>query len=328
MDITADNVILDCQGNIIDGNDVADYGIKIAGQNITIKRCNLTDWDTASVYVYQGGNNTLSNISCSNNTDDGIYFYQSNENNITDCISNNNLDAGFYFYDESTLNIMDNVTCNYNEQGIYIREGSNNNNFINITSLGNQQGVANLESYNINITDSNIINNTYNDVYYDMRYYYESYECGSYFTNVTGTDNLPILFYGSQDYGYSYPLVIEGGHNTSEIILCKAHNTTINNISLNHSHENNNGLFILSSNYVNITNSNFSHLYNAINLQRNAHTYIENVIINDSKSGLIFTHTSPPSTYLTMHNSQIINNTYGFLLNRDLEGSSKVIIII
>jgi len=28
MDITADNVILDCQGNIIDGNDAADYGIK------------------------------------------------------------------------------------------------------------------------------------------------------------------------------------------------------------------------------------------------------------------------------------------------------------
>ncbi len=102
MDITANNVTLDCQGHTIDGNDVADYGIRIyrasaETTNITIRNCTLTDWDTAGIYLKNADGNSLSDVSSSSSSalDYGLQLYASDSNNITDFTS---FDNGYGVY--------------------------------------------------------------------------------------------------------------------------------------------------------------------------------------------------------------------------------------
>ncbi|MEM7814673.1 MAG: hypothetical protein QXK48_03850, partial [Candidatus Aenigmatarchaeota archaeon] len=58
IDITANNITLDCQGHTIDGKDTSNtYGIRISrsstqATNITIRNCIVTDW-SSGIYLYQ-----------------------------------------------------------------------------------------------------------------------------------------------------------------------------------------------------------------------------------------------------------------------------------
>jgi len=104
INISSDNVTLDCQGSIIDGNDVADYGIYInriakkAGQylasnipsNITINNCTVSDWDTANIYVYYANGVIIKNVSSISSPDRGILMTYAknvivNESSSTEC---------------------------------------------------------------------------------------------------------------------------------------------------------------------------------------------------------------------------------------------------
>ncbi len=79
MNITANNITLDCQGHLIDGDDSADYGIYVYRSssqttNITIKNCILKDWDSANIYFGKAHGNTLENITTYSSPDYGIYL--------------------------------------------------------------------------------------------------------------------------------------------------------------------------------------------------------------------------------------------------------------
>lgn len=100
MNISANNVTLDCQGNTIDGDGAAVYGIYINKSsatmtNITIKNCIITGWDTANVYLENASGNTLTNMTSSSG-DNGIYLYYSDSNNISGIKIENNTDYGIY----------------------------------------------------------------------------------------------------------------------------------------------------------------------------------------------------------------------------------------
>lgn len=87
INVTANDIILDCQGYTIDGDDAADYGIYIYrddsnSTNITIKNCNISNWDTAGIYMVNSHNNTISNTTLFSNLDNGIFISSSNYNTI------------------------------------------------------------------------------------------------------------------------------------------------------------------------------------------------------------------------------------------------------
>jgi len=154
MDITADNVTLDCQGHTIDGVDTGGtYGIATARPNATIKNCILTDW-------YYGiglgsSNNTLSNIIVNSIPVIAIYIECCflNYNNISNIIANYNL-LGIYI-DHSSFNTLSNITANSNTYyGIYLFENSNYNNLTDITANSNGDGIY------IWASSSNIIKNS------------------------------------------------------------------------------------------------------------------------------------------------------------------------
>jgi len=108
INISANNVTLDCQRYTIDGNDSAEYGIYIYRSsqqttNITMKNCVITDWKLANVYLYQAHGNTIVNV-----------------------ISNSSFGKGLYL-NSSSSNTLFNITANSNMDGIHIEFSSSNN---------------------------------------------------------------------------------------------------------------------------------------------------------------------------------------------------------
>ena len=61
--ITSDNVVLDCQGHIIDGNfsQSSTYGIDVRGANITIKNCVVNGW-LFGIYIVSSSNVEVLNV--------------------------------------------------------------------------------------------------------------------------------------------------------------------------------------------------------------------------------------------------------------------------
>jgi parallel beta-helix repeat protein len=140
INIQADNVILDCQGHIVDGVDIwHTYGIYISrdmqtATNITIKNCIVRDWDFG-IYLNQANNNTLTNIISNSNTDSGIRIFNSSFNTLSNITLGEQGDGNYVglslFY--SNFNNIANIITKYNVYGVYLLS-SNFNTLSNIES--------------------------------------------------------------------------------------------------------------------------------------------------------------------------------------------------
>jgi parallel beta-helix repeat protein len=119
FNITADNVVLDCQNHIVDGvGAYSTYGIYVyrsseTASNITIKNCVLKEWEYG-VYLYYSNKNTLFNILSQDSTV-GIYLWHSSYNLLSNLrVYNNTVVSGIMvsssFYNNLTNIEMDNVS--------------------------------------------------------------------------------------------------------------------------------------------------------------------------------------------------------------------------
>jgi parallel beta-helix repeat protein len=126
--ITANDVVLNCLNNTIDGNDVAQHGIYIprfssTDVNITIKNCTITDWDNVAVYVRNANEVTIENVNISSNPSRGIFLDSSNNNTISDSyITNNNV--GMYIFSSSDNLIYNNFFNNTDNFNYVISAGT------------------------------------------------------------------------------------------------------------------------------------------------------------------------------------------------------------
>ena len=121
MDISANNVTLDCQHHAIDGDDSAQYGIYTTiATNITIKNGVLSDWSTTNLYLYKAHGNTIENITSSSSSSAmyGIHLHYSNHNTIINSTATDNR-FGFYLLYSDNNTITDS-TANSNDDGIYL----------------------------------------------------------------------------------------------------------------------------------------------------------------------------------------------------------------
>jgi len=318
MNISANNITFDCQGHTIQGNDAAYYGIYVKRDspgettNITIRNCNVSDWDTANIYLNYADHNNLTNITSTASPDNGIYSSYSNSN------------------------IFTNITTNSNSRGIYLQY-SDSNTFTNITANSNSwHGINSYYSDSNTFENGYVLNNLLFDIYYLTTR--AAFDCNAEFTDVTGTDNKPIVFYNTtvniQDWN----------NNASEIILCGADDSTIDNLTIDHTDVENNGLLIVATQNANITNSVFTDLEYAIySYYSDSNTFV-NILINSNTRGLfqfysdsnIFTNITANSNQYgvyfyysalnTINNSKIESNTnYGiYLANSDSGGPNNI----
>ena len=100
IEITANNLIFDCQNNLVEGDDIAQYGINLnvadAFSNITVQNCQVSNWDSSNIRV-RGQNNSISNILSFNSKDYGIDLSFGDSTIIYNLTSINNNNSGVYF---------------------------------------------------------------------------------------------------------------------------------------------------------------------------------------------------------------------------------------
>jgi len=149
VNITANNVTLDCRGNTINANPITNLIFisrdSAQNTNITIKNCILINGTMHNIYFKNSNNNTIQNIT-SSLSPDGIYFEYSNNNTILNSIANDN-SYGFYLY-SSNYNTILNSTANDNSYGFFLYS-SKNNTILNSIANSNSNGFS-LYSSNYN----------------------------------------------------------------------------------------------------------------------------------------------------------------------------------
>jgi len=147
MDIRANNVTLDCQNHVIDGDDVTGYGIWVlrASQqstDITIENCKVTDWDRHAIHFERADNNTFENLVLSSNPGDAMYIWNSDSNTFNNITSNSNPGFGSNGITlfGSDYNTLTNIITNSNGQFGLDLASADFNTFKNITANSNGEG--------------------------------------------------------------------------------------------------------------------------------------------------------------------------------------------
>ena len=248
INISANNVTLDCQGHLIDGDDSADYGIYIYRDseqitNITIRNCIMQDWDVANIYFKNADGNTIVNATSSSSPGEGIFLDSSDSNTLKNITANSNNVDGIYL-ENSNSNTLQEITANFNGYGISLAN-SNSNTLQNITANSNNRHGIYL-GYNSN---SNILQDiTANSNGYGI--YLHRFSNSNTLTNITANSNgIGICLW----YVISNTLQdITANSNGIGIYLDSSGSNTLTNITAN---SNDYGILIRSSNSNTLTNS-------------------------------------------------------------------------
>ena len=196
--------------------------------------------------------------------------------------------AGVYVTSDANQITIENVNSSSNDIGFDFTL-SDGNTLYNVTADSNSlYGLSIDRSTSYIINNSKFLDNTKYDVWFST-VNLDKY-CTHKFIDINGTDYLPIVFYNNT-------ASIQGwNNNASEIILCNADDSIINNITLDHTGTENNGLLLIRTDNTNITNSWFYDLYNGIYSYYSWSNIYSN-ITSDSNTGDGF------STYLSYNNT-------------------------
>ncbi|MCA9497375.1 MAG: right-handed parallel beta-helix repeat-containing protein, partial [Nanoarchaeota archaeon] len=199
LNVSANNVVLDCQGHLVQGNGSVGNAIDVTrssqeSANVTIKNCRIENWvfvsfsasvnfyNTNNIYIYNvsssnnsvGGikivnsiNITLDNITVFNNNGDGIYTSSSSYIYANNLVLNNNWKGINFDFANNNFYGTNLHTNNNTYSGVdleYLRGGH----IINLTSIGNRDGIDyGFFGSNINISNFNISYNLDAGIFYD-----------------------------------------------------------------------------------------------------------------------------------------------------------------
>ncbi|MFH8086286.1 MAG: NosD domain-containing protein [Candidatus Aenigmatarchaeota archaeon] len=281
------NKIFDCQEHLISGIG-ENYGFYLSGkENNTIKNCNIVKFGY-SIYLNESNNNMFLNNKLENNVNYGIFLYNSSNNTFNDNLINGN-NYGLYC-DFSNYNFINFTTISNNTYGIYLTNSINNTITSTTISSAENYGVYLLFSYGNNFTNSSVDYSIYG-IYIEQANYnliennnikYNKYglyvknslenlilnniiqenqnfdifgevdleeNCNNIIMNNIGSGNRPIGFYNGS-------INLEN-EIFSELILCNASYSNLNNITITGSDTlNNNGLILIYTGHSNLTNIN------------------------------------------------------------------------
>ncbi|RLJ02329.1 MAG: hypothetical protein DRP11_03150, partial [Candidatus Aenigmatarchaeota archaeon] len=302
MNISANNVTLDCQGHTIDGDDVADYGIYISRSptqttNITLRNCIVSDWDSYGIYIHQAKNNTLENLSIVSNPDVAILLSTySDYNKIINVTSYNN-NFGLYTYSYISVLTIQNSTFKDNlAWDIFVDDSSSYNyQFENVIGTDNKPIVF----FNTTVTLENWDNNASEIILANADY--------SVLRNITmeriGTQNNGILLVET-DYCNITDIRASGLQEVVHLRRNSEHNR-IENVTGNLSKA---VIYLIyTSNYNDLNNiTAISNTY-GIYLESLSNNSLTNLTLDSNTYGIYLRFSSNN----TIHSSTITQNTYG-----------------
>jgi len=267
IQIDSDSITLDGNGYTITGTGTGFGGIGVylyGGTGVTIKNLNVKNF-TYGIYLYSSSNNTLTSDTPSDNYA-GIYLYSSSNNTLTNNNVSNNDSRGIAIGYSYSNTLTGNTTSNNGFSGINLSFSHSNSLTGNTASNNGGIGIDLFVSGSNSLTDNIAQENGMRDL--DVYPYYPYY-CYNVIENTTGSGGRPIKYF--------YSSVNLENEVLSELILCNADYSNINNITIEGSATlQNNGLFLVRTDYSNITNTNSSNNFDGISFMYSSNNTLTN----------------------------------------------------
>ena len=287
-------------------------GIEILTSNCTISYCNISGNTGNGIIVKDRGNNTIAHNIISNNLWHGINLNSANNNTIINNTCEENFWAGILLTTSSNDNIITNNTCKIinDGYGIVLYSESNNNRVAN-NSISSSSYAISLWGTSNNTVENNSMNGSGINVDYIGDEAPTTYEWMVHTINESNSLNGKQVFYSIHATDITVPsdvgqiIIANGSEITIEdqkctnsyigIIIGYSSNITLNDVNCSYNYQN--GLWLISSQDVNITNS----------------TLFEN------SNGLVV---EGPSSFIEIHGSHIYMNSGMGINASKLNGSS------
>jgi len=215
----AHNIVIKCDGTILDGNDGHDsIGIYVNGfDNVTVKNCTTKDYYEGITFNNAENGIIINNTATS--SDDGFCVYSSSNITVTGNHLHDNDVGGIFLYNGASENLIENNVLESNVAGIYLKGSTVIKNTIkNNTIKSNLWGVYFESSANNNTLFNNSIynNNEIGIVLYgssfntfqgdsiygnpDADIYLESASSTNNFRNINFTEPRLIYFYDTNSW--------------------------------------------------------------------------------------------------------------------------------
>jgi parallel beta-helix repeat protein len=160
IEITGNNITLDCQNHVIDGIDASDSkGIYIKGSSTKIFNCTVKDWYFGVFFA--SGYNQVENVSATSNYD-GFYLPSSSYNKIILSKASENTE-GVFLIGNSNFNKIEKMSLKNNYYGILLHSSSSNI-LDSLNSKNSYESIIFVYSSNNTLKNSIIENSSYSGV--------------------------------------------------------------------------------------------------------------------------------------------------------------------
>ncbi|MFA7708209.1 MAG: right-handed parallel beta-helix repeat-containing protein, partial [Candidatus Pacearchaeota archaeon] len=205
------------------------------------------------ISLSHSSNNNILNVSSYGASSFGIYLYYSSNNTFSSiAINSSNRGIGS---DQSSNNTFSSISINSSNYGITLTSSSSNK-LISISIINSTYGIEMDSASNNHLKNINISKSNRKDIYFSAS---SISNCNNKFENILGSGGLPVRYYNSS--------VTLANQKFSQLILCNADNSNLNNISIESKDGiNNNGLFGYYTDNSNFSNINSSGNYYGLEL--------------------------------------------------------------
>jgi parallel beta-helix repeat protein len=256
------------------------YGIYLYhSKSSTISNSIASGNNYDGIRLYYSHSNALFNNTFTGNSDEGIEIYRSNSNNlINNNVSNNRYDNIYLYYSDGNT-VSNNIASDgrYGD-GIYL-SNSDGNTISNNAAIDNDDKGIELSSSSGNVITNNTVKE--NDEYDVYVLASSDADCNNILENNTGSGDRPIKYFNSS--------VTFQNEVLSELILCNADNSNIDNVTIKGSAtKNNNELLVVRTDNSNFANINSSSNYYGIYLSYSSNNTIANSTFSNNQYDNIY----------------------------------------
>jgi parallel beta-helix repeat protein len=292
-----------CDHNTLMNNNASNnqYGIYLtSSSNNTLTKSTATGNSYYGIYLtFSSNDNTLTDNIALNNSRDGISLSSSsNSNNLTGNTVNSNGEDGIHLQSSTDNHLRGNIVSDNNYYGIYLQSTNNNNLTSNIMSENNYNfGIAGYShSYFIHdIDETNTVNEK--PIYYWVDRRDDQVPCNAGFVGIVNSTNITVKDVTLTDNGVGVLFV----------------NTSNSRIETAASSENEYGIYLLYSNYNNLSGNIVSDNNGfGIHLLYSDNNNLTGNTINENAWDGIYIESSSDNT---LADNTALNNDYGITLD-------------
>lgn len=312
--VSVSDVSIDCKGFDITNDGSGDFGILLLESgggsltNVTVKNCIISDYNNSGLLIFNTTDSVFMNITSFDNGGDiaeeegiGVWLRSSDDNNLSGITSYGNTLEGILF-DPSDGNSLTSSNSSSNRVGITV-QGTDNN-----------------------ISNNFAQENLFGDLFVNPL---DETHCDNIISNLTGS--------GSRPVNYTNESVNWSDFEASQIVLCDADDSILDNITISGSDSiSNNGMFLVLTDDATITNSNSSGNMVGFFLSQSSNNTIMNSTANNNSIPPFSDPLAPPvagfmllgsSGNILVNNIASDNEQFGFLVGSIVSDDEELLVL-